>query len=60
VADAVVECLRPVQERYAALDADPEEVDRRLAKGADDAEAKAEAVLARAIRAAGLLPRPRA
>jgi tryptophanyl-tRNA synthetase len=58
VADAVVEALRPVQERYAELDADPAEVDRRLAQGADDAEAKAEAVLARAVTAAGLLPRP--
>jgi tryptophanyl-tRNA synthetase len=59
VADAVVECLRPVQERFAALEADPAEVDRRLARGADDAEAMAEAVLARAMEAAGLLPRPR-
>jgi tryptophanyl-tRNA synthetase len=57
VADAVVECLRPVQERYAQLDADPGEVDRRLARGADEADAKAEEVLARATRAAGLLPR---
>ncbi len=46
VADAVVEFLRPVQERYAALSADPAEVDRRLAIGADIAEAKAEEVLA--------------
>ncbi len=42
VADAVVEFLRPVQERYAALDADPAEVDRRLALGAEAAEANAE------------------
>ena len=42
VADAVVEFLRPVQERYAALEADPAEVDRRLALGADAAETKAE------------------
>jgi tryptophanyl-tRNA synthetase len=60
VADAVVECLRPVQERYAELDADPAEVDRRLARGADEADAKAETVMARATLAAGLLPRPRA
>ncbi len=59
VADAVVECLRPVQERFATLEADPAEVDRQLARGADDADAKAEPVLARAMRAAGLLPRPR-
>jgi tryptophanyl-tRNA synthetase len=58
VADAVVEYLRPVQERYAELEAHPEEVDRRLALGADIAEAKAESVLGRAMKAAGLLPRP--
>jgi tryptophanyl-tRNA synthetase len=59
VADAVVSYLRPVQERYAALAADPAEVDRRLARGADAAERLAEPVLDRASRAAGLLPRPR-
>jgi tryptophanyl-tRNA synthetase len=59
VADAVVECVRPVRERYEELVADPGEVDRRLGQGADEAEAKAEEVLARATRAAGLLPRPR-
>ncbi|MCU1426379.1 MAG: tryptophanyl-tRNA synthetase [Actinomycetia bacterium] len=59
VADAVIECVRPVQERYAALEADPGEVDRRLLRGAEEADAKAEEVMARATRAAGLLPRPR-
>jgi tryptophanyl-tRNA synthetase len=59
VADAAVAALSPLQERYAQLEADAGEVDRRLARGADEAEAKAEAVLARATRAAGLLPRPR-
>ena len=58
VADAVVEFLRPVRERYEELAADPAEVDRRLGVGADIAEAMAEPVLARAIKAAGLLPRP--
>jgi tryptophanyl-tRNA synthetase len=60
VADAVVEYLRPVQERYAALAADPGEVDRLLAVGADAAATIADAVLARATKAAGLLPRARA
>jgi tryptophanyl-tRNA synthetase len=60
VAEAVVEFLRPVQERYAELEADPAEVDRRLAHGADVAESKAEDVLGRAMNAAGLLARPRA
>lgn len=59
VAEAVVELLRPVRERYAQLAANPDEVDRRLARGAEIAEAKAEAVLARAVERAGLLPRPR-
>jgi tryptophanyl-tRNA synthetase len=59
VAEAVVEYLRPVQERFQELIADPGEIDRRLAVGADAAEAIAEPVLARASRAAGLLPRPR-
>ena len=57
VAEAVVEYLRPVQERYAQLEADPAEVDRRLGQGADIAEAKAEEVLDRASNAAGLLHR---
>jgi tryptophanyl-tRNA synthetase len=57
VADAVVEYLRPVRERYEKLSADPAEVDRLLAIGADTATGMAEEVLARAMRAAGLLPR---
>jgi tryptophanyl-tRNA synthetase len=57
VADAVVEFLRPVQERYAELAANPDEVDRRLALGAQIAEAKAESVLDRALDRAGLLRR---
>jgi len=59
VADAVVQFLRPVQERYHALMANPDEVDARLARGADTADAMAEVVLARATRATGLLTRPR-
>jgi tryptophanyl-tRNA synthetase len=57
VADAVVEHLRPVRERYDALAADPAEVDRLLAIGADIATGMSDEVLARASRAAGLLPR---
>jgi tryptophanyl-tRNA synthetase len=57
VADAVVEFLRPVQERYAELAANPAEVDARLARGAANAGAIAETVLDRASRAIGLLPR---
>ena len=53
----MVEYLRPVQERYAELAADPGEVDRLLAVGADAAATIADEVLARATAAAGLLPR---
>jgi tryptophanyl-tRNA synthetase len=58
VAEAVIEFLRPVQTRFEELAADPGEVDRRLGAGAAAAEALADPVLARAGRAAGLLPRP--
>jgi tryptophanyl-tRNA synthetase len=57
VAEAVVEFLRPVQERYAELAADPGEVERRLAAHAGIADGLAEPVLQRALKAAGLLPR---
>jgi tryptophanyl-tRNA synthetase len=56
VADAVVETLRPLQEAYTTLEADPAEVDRQLALGAEKARAIAEPVLARARAAVGLLP----
>jgi tryptophanyl-tRNA synthetase len=46
-----------VQERFRELDADPAEVDRLLAMGAANATALADPVLARAAKAAGLLPR---
>ena len=57
VADAVVALVEPIQARYAALAADPAEVDRLLAAGATRAEVIARPVLARARAAAGLLPR---
>jgi tryptophanyl-tRNA synthetase len=56
VADALVELLAPVRERYATLAADPAEVDRQLRLGADKARALADPVLERARRATGLLP----
>jgi len=58
VADAVVEFVRPLQERYAALEADPAEVARILTVGADRAESLAAPVMARVRDAVGLLPRP--
>jgi tryptophanyl-tRNA synthetase len=56
-AAAVIELLRPVQERYAELAADPEAVRSTLERGAAKAEAVAAATLARARDAIGLLRR---
>ena len=53
-AAAVIELLRPVQERYAELLADREELARTLASGAARAQAYAIGVLERAQRAIGL------
>jgi len=57
VADAVVEVLRPLQSRYAELEADRDFVSRALALGAEKAEAMAVKVLERVRAAVGLLPR---
>jgi tryptophanyl-tRNA synthetase len=57
VADAVIECLRPLQERYASFEADPQHVTAQLAIGAEKAEAMSAKVLERVRRATGLLPR---
>lgn len=54
--EAVVELLRPVQQRYAELAADPAEVARQLAIGAGKARDVAAKTLARAERNLGLLP----
>ncbi|MFP4635217.1 MAG: tryptophan--tRNA ligase [Nitriliruptoraceae bacterium] len=56
VAEAVIERLRPVQERYAKLADDPGEVARLLAVGADRARAISGPTLEQAKRAMGLLP----
>jgi tryptophanyl-tRNA synthetase len=53
--DLVVESLRPVQERYRALSADPAQVDALIERGAERARAIAEPVLERAKRAVGLV-----
>ncbi|MFN8051087.1 MAG: tryptophan--tRNA ligase [Acidimicrobiales bacterium] len=53
-AEAVIEHLVPIQQRFAELSADPAELDRLMAIGADKAEAMAAPVLARAERALGL------
>jgi tryptophanyl-tRNA synthetase len=54
-AESVIEALRPVQERYRELEADPGEVAATLRKGAEKAQAVAAATLARARKALGLL-----
>jgi tryptophanyl-tRNA synthetase len=56
-ADAVIELLRPIQARFAALSADPAETSRLLSVGADKAQGIAAVTLARAREALGLLPR---
>jgi tryptophanyl-tRNA synthetase len=53
-AEAVIELLRPVQERFAALAADPAETVRILALGADKARKTAGTTLARARDRLGL------
>ena len=58
VADAVIEFLTPLQERYRALGSDPGHVDAALATGAAKAEAVSTKVLRRVRDAVGLLPRP--
>lgn len=55
-ADAVVEVLRPVQERHRELCADPGHVDGILRAGAERARELARPVVDSAYRAIGLLP----
>ncbi len=55
VAEAVVEYLAPVRERYETLAADPGEVARILGDGAAKAEAIATVTMERVRRATGLL-----
>jgi len=55
VADALVEFLRPLRERYEELADDPGEVARILATGAEKAEAIAAVTMDRVRRATGLL-----
>jgi len=56
VADAVVARLTPIREATQELLADPAELDRILALGAEKAADTAQATLARAHQALGLLP----
>jgi tryptophanyl-tRNA synthetase len=56
-AAAVIERLRPIQDRYHELVANGAALAETVAKGADKARATAEVTLARAREAVGLLPR---
>ena len=56
-ADAVIELLAPIRERYRELSSDPAEIARLLAAGADKARELAAATLKRARNNAGLIPR---
>jgi tryptophanyl-tRNA synthetase len=53
VADAVVEMLRPVRERYLELRANADEVDTILRRGAEHARSVASATLAEMLRRMG-------
>ena len=55
VAAALIELLAPLQDRYAAIDADRGEVLRILREGAQAAAIVADATYARAADAVGLL-----
>ncbi|MEW2267175.1 tryptophan--tRNA ligase [Streptomyces sp. NPDC047853] len=55
-AEAVVEVLRPVQDRHKELCADPGHVERVLREGAEKARAMARPTVDAAYRAIGLLP----
>jgi tryptophanyl-tRNA synthetase len=57
LAEAAVEAIRPLQERYRELRADPGELDQVLATGAERAAAVAAASLLRVRNALGFLPR---
>ncbi len=56
-ADAVIAVLEPIAARRAELEADPAELARIIAAGADKAEAVARVTLARAKGAMGFLPK---
>jgi tryptophanyl-tRNA synthetase len=58
VADTVVELLRPIRERYEELRADPAELDRLLARGAEQARAISGPVLNRMYERMGFAKRP--
>jgi tryptophanyl-tRNA synthetase len=57
LADALVEFLRPLQDRHRELLADPGEIARLLGVGAEKARAQASVMLATVVERVGFLPR---
>jgi tryptophanyl-tRNA synthetase len=57
LAEAAVEALGPLQERYAELRRDPATLQAVLDRGAEEAETVAQATLKRVRQALGFLPR---
>jgi tryptophanyl-tRNA synthetase len=55
VAEVVVEALRPIRERYHELMADPAELDRILAVGAERARAVADPKIEEVKRKVGFI-----
>ena len=55
VAEAVIEALRPIQERYAVLASDRAELARLLDRGAEQARERARPVLAEVRERVGLV-----
>ena len=60
LAEAAVEAIQPIQERYSELISDRTELDRVLADGKERANAVAEATVARVRDSLGFLPAPSA
>ena len=58
LSEVVVEALRPIQQRYGELMADPATLDHVLSRGRQQAEMVAQASLERVRTALGLTPRP--
>ena len=59
LADAVVEHLRPLQSKYSEVMGDSGELEKIMARGAEDASAVADATLADVRQAMGFVPRPK-
>jgi tryptophanyl-tRNA synthetase len=59
VADAVVELLAPIQERYKAISEDKEALTSILHEGADAAQKRANRMLSKVYRKVGFVERPR-